>query len=550
MKIFTTLFKENETRNQLPPILVLTFILGLTCINKFWAPYDDGISLSSSELIYNGYVPYKDFILLYAPLQFYITAFLFKLFGASHIVARLFTVLMYTTICLITYYLTKKASQNPRVAFFAWLICAASLVPRLGASLSTMWEGMGFAFIGMFFMCKFFEFRKYVFLAAGAFASGLAALSRQDMGSYAALASVSALFILTFSEEDTLASKMRCFFRNSIFFSLAFLVPISLFFIYLRSHNAIPDFLYSMQLVSPRTPVGIESSLHLSPICWDLRQIFYGSLNFISMNQFYIPFLAYVTSIFLFVSLYFSGNDKRGLARYAATITLFSIFGIFTYLYILYRPDDHHLLYALAPSAVVFGLIYAGITDKTFKLPFSLKVCFRVLFALLFFLFVLLIIKNFDKYSKNVFVKPYFDKKILRLSSKKGSIYIPKDQYEPVKNVISFIIKNTTKGEKIFIWNKGASGTFLGTDMLVYFFTDTLPGTENFIVMPGYTNTADVQNKIIASLKKNAVKLVVLLGDKNTGNWNEADRGLIDDYVETNFTLAERIGYFYVYLKK
>jgi hypothetical protein len=57
--------------------------------------YDEGLALYDAERVATGDVPYRDFFVLYGPGQFYSLAAIFRLFGHSVAVERVYS-------CLIT----------------------------------------------------------------------------------------------------------------------------------------------------------------------------------------------------------------------------------------------------------------------------------------------------------------------------------------------------------------------------------------------------------------------------------------------------------------
>src|SRR3989339_322769 len=59
--------------------------------------YDEAISIYGATRVLDGCIPYRDFWTLYAPGQFYTIAAIFKIFGISTQVARLFAI---TVLCL------------------------------------------------------------------------------------------------------------------------------------------------------------------------------------------------------------------------------------------------------------------------------------------------------------------------------------------------------------------------------------------------------------------------------------------------------------------
>jgi len=64
--------------------------------------FDEGITLFGADRVAHGAVPHRDFYTLYGPGQFYVLAGLFKLFGTSVLVERIWnTIVSASSVVLI-----------------------------------------------------------------------------------------------------------------------------------------------------------------------------------------------------------------------------------------------------------------------------------------------------------------------------------------------------------------------------------------------------------------------------------------------------------------
>ena len=88
---------------------------------RFVNEYDEGLILSGSTRVLSGDVPYRDFFGEYGPAQFYILAALFKLFGPSVLVERLWDLLIRSCTVLVIYLLVDGAWSKGRALFIAFL---------------------------------------------------------------------------------------------------------------------------------------------------------------------------------------------------------------------------------------------------------------------------------------------------------------------------------------------------------------------------------------------------------------------------------------------
>jgi hypothetical protein len=505
-------------------------------LNKFWFPYDDGITLVSSELVLKGAVPYRDFIVPYPPLQYYIFALLFKIFGVNHLFARLYVILAYLLISVFAFYASYILSENRKIALFSWAACAISLVPRLGTSLSVNWSASLFAYLSIFtFYSYIVKGRTYLMFLSGMIAS-LAALSKHDTGIFVLAAQSLTLFFAPVAGKE----KIKAFFLCLAGFAV---IPV-VYLIYLIKSGALAGFIESLLL--PATILRHHMRIDLPAPCLDLREIFYGELKFISINQYYIPPLIYTLAAILIARGLIITKDRQKSDRGALALSLL-IFGAASYSYVLYRTDDMHIMSVVSPSIILFGYLWYTSGEIKGRL---MKAISRAAVYIICALILLLMIKNGDKFLKNTIVKAW-DGRIIKFNNIRGSIYIPRKEYPSIEGLIRFISANAATGERILIWNKGSASDMFGVDLLVYFFSATIPASRYFIVQKGYTNSYEIQKAVNSSLDKGPVRLVVLVdpaAKEGTVLLNKG--GLIDEYVKKNFYLAARIGYFEAYLRK
>ena len=64
-------------------LLVAGILISAFSIRRDIIPLDEGLALQAARRISQGQVPYRDFSTAYGPLQPYLLALLFKLFGVS-----------------------------------------------------------------------------------------------------------------------------------------------------------------------------------------------------------------------------------------------------------------------------------------------------------------------------------------------------------------------------------------------------------------------------------------------------------------------------------
>lgn len=521
-------------------ISIFSLVVGMFAINKFWFPYDDGIALTSSELILRGEVPYKDFIIQYTPLQYYIIAFLFKVFGVNHLVARFYIVVLYMGITGFAFYAAREICRDIRIAYLCWAVCAVSLVPRLGTNLSVTWLALALAYGAIFSFYMYAKMEKGRYLAMSGLLSGLTFLAKQDMGAYVFASGIGTSIVLS-RLSRTSESGQWC--KNSVkrivlYSALAAVFPAA-YAGYIFKAGSLSSFINSILI--PVTTLAQHTAIQLPRPCLDLRQIFHGSLNFITINQFYLPILTYILAGAIWIRS-IGREENRDTIRINVFSFFLLSFGIMSYYFVLFRADDMHLMFIIPTAAILLGYIY-----KEYR---SSRIVLKMTISLLLFLFVLLIVKNSDKFLKNALTKP-LSGKIIEYKNERGAIYIPLKEYGPVTELIEYIQEKASGNERILVWQKGSAKPWQGTELLIYFFSKRLPATKYFIVLPGYTNRESIQREVVNSLERSDLPLVVLVGEKEEGRQiDRDDEGLIDAYVNARYRLMRTISYFSVYIKK
>jgi len=515
-----------------------TFVLWLAGLlytvpvyNKYWAPFDEGIIAVAAQMLLAGEIPYKDFfIVMYPPGQIYVLAAIFKIFSYSLMAARLYTVFVSVAGAMLVFFMTRLLTKNSAVSIFAWLMALTSLAPRLGAIPAPIWPGMLLGVLSIYIYMLYLKNGRLSYVILTGIACGAAIAFRHDIGIFA-----SAAILLPLSME----SSYKKFFKRIAFFIAPILLITSLWVAYFISKSASKDIFNS--LVAFTSIHQKTAALPFPRPCLDLRMIFHGSLQFININQFYIPILAY---IFISAFLLFKGF---GRSRYdemtKLSLTAILLFGVFTFNQARIRTDPAHLLTVIHPTMVLCAFIlYDTFSQKFNTRPSYLTKC--LIAGLIAALLPLLLVKNVDKYLKNTYTKVY-KKSIIRTAFDRGPIYVPKDEREDVLSTIKFIKDNTLRDDRIYIGNMAHWKDDFGGSTIIYFLADRLPAVKFYELLPGLVTDKSTQQEIRDSLKEKEVKLIVLQ-DVDTGEMKRedvpGDARILDDFIQANYAPAAKFG--------
>jgi Dolichyl-phosphate-mannose-protein mannosyltransferase len=128
----------------IPAIFVVTFLAALASGSRSVNLYDEGVIVTGAARVMAGEIIHRDFYANYGPAQFYVLAALFKLFGPSILVARIWGALVKAGIAVAIYLLGKRVMPSiwslvSSVFSMVWLLFVDNAVwpawPALLASI-------------------------------------------------------------------------------------------------------------------------------------------------------------------------------------------------------------------------------------------------------------------------------------------------------------------------------------------------------------------------------------------------------------------------------
>ena len=133
-----------------------------------------------------------------------------------------------------------------------------------------------------------------------------------------------------------------------------------------------------------------------------------------------------------------------------------------------------------------------------------------------------------------------------RLAARAGGACMAADQAAAVVRVDAL----TSPSDRIFV-AATAHDRVLAGDASFYFLVDRLPGTHFHELHPGLTTTADVQEAIVTDLERNRVPLVVRVEE---GLWEEPNASrmssgvdVLDRYLDARFVVESRVERYSIY---
>ena len=510
------ILKRVINKNNLPAIIIFAclFIYLLSGFNYDFKIYDEGIAVVGANRIADGDIPYLDFWTIYPPGQYYLLAFIFKIFGFELINERICSILIFflTAILLnsISFNLTKSSISIIAPILYVFFI-----------SYSTMYgTAMGTSIL--LTLTSFYYFHKWIqspspkFLFLSSFFAGLTSIFRLDIGIYSILSN----FIILFVYYTQLKLTLKIIIKNLLTLILGFsivTIPVYLtLFFYSGFNNVVEQLIIFPSKIFPNyrslpfpNPFDVFSGE--SSITFKLNMLWAGIV-------FYLPLIIYISSIII---VYKNQNDGKIKIEKLKIIHIV-ISGLFFYMQASIRSDIEHLLPTLFISSVLLVYIfYIFGKNKLFKISFAL---------LTLFLLSAPIYKKIELNKQNL-----VQLKIPRLNG----ILVNQIRAFELNIIHNFFKENVRYNEKIFIGNLRHDLIYIN-DVMMYFILNRMAGTKYHELSPGQATKNETQLAIIRDLQKNKVKFIILrkeelqIPEKNLSSISSGIT-ILDDYLEINF---------------
>lgn len=462
--------------------------------------YDEGLVLLNSSRILGGEVPYRDFWTLYAPGYFYVLAGLFKVFGETILIARVFDILVRFLVTVAVYLFARRmvswwAALIPYAFTSLWLASSRFYVypafPALGAIFLTL----------ILFAC-YLETGRQRWLFFAGLGLGLTAALRLDFGGYAAVGTGLAL----------VAHEGWVLRKNAWAFKAALLAVLRAGLILAGGMGAValplfgslaiasgPAVLWNDLIHFPATTFRDVRHLPLPSLLPDLAG--YNRVNWKEWLRLYVPISVFIVSLAAAARLLWRGRVEQGSRKDFLAVLLIALaitgFGL-----VVKATSRYHDLHALPAAflAVVAGVaLFARIASRVWRsLPFL------AVFGMFFLLAVL------DPYVLH-FTGMFKEVAAFRWSGcystleRAACVPVNPDQQAAVE----FIRANTRPDEYIFVANMRHDQIFVN-DNIFYFLAGRRSPTPYTELHPGLATTREIQQAIMDDLLEKDVRWVVV----------------------------------------
>jgi len=524
-------------------LFIVSMLCLMLCMERNINPYDEGSILTGAARVLDGAVIHRDFYASYGPAQFYVLAALYKLFGTSVLIERIWdTVIRSACVSLVFVIVVRVAPY--------WLALLASAVSLLwladfGFYGYPVFPALTADLAGLVFLIPILAGarRAPAIVAAGA-CSGLATLFRYDVGiaSFAAECAILALSVVL--SPLTRLDRLRDGARALMLFGLGFAVVVGPVFAALAVAGAIPDLVFDVVTY----PTRFYAKMRALPFPGlAVLRLFPAEFAV------YLPPFVCAAAVPRMVALlrHRSSGDSGRPDPFAQRSELWTLLAL-TILTLLFfgkgwvRVQTIHMAIALISSVALSAvlarsLLAGGMIGRGMTVVAVLGICAWSCFA---------IQTDSSRAVRNLVwaLAPSSGDEPTTGSCRMPGVLARLNCFETSPETVEtsqYVQRSTDPDDPVFV---GASrhDKLFANDVLLYFLLNRKPATKWYQFDPGLQTSAPIQQEMIDELERSKPKLIVLetrWSEMNEPNGSAlSDATLLDDYIKQTFEPAETFG--------
>ena len=540
---------------HLGAVFGIAFVFLLATMNRAIGLYDEGVILFGAVRVMSGDVPYRDFYANYGPAQFYALAALFKVFGPSVLVSRIWDLHIRAFSVLVVYLIFVRARAG-RLAPVAALLSLVWLA-ALGFYGYPLFPCLLFSLLSVY--CAMPAYRGYhaplSLVLSGGFV-GIVALFRLDSGVMVALAHVAALGLLCLKEGKGAHSGRETFVRSTAALVAGILlvsVPVGSLLLF-----AVPFQEVLRNLVSiPARIYAPMRSLPFPPLSGLLNNLAHLRLKQVTAYAVYLPLVAVFVGGVVALGRRASDVPKPGAVleavslsrcRRGTTLVLTCLSLVFFFKGIV-RVAAIQMAPAIVPALLIACMSWLSASGGRLVrvLALLLTTCVGVVSGGPLRNTVWLLIDNVAwcaRVERSEIAGQTAPTRTPCHASdgleRIGCFTLGQDQI----NAIRYVQERTLGDERIFVGLTRHDKIFIN-NVLFYFASKRLSATKWHHFDPGVQTTAEIQGEMIAELEAHRPRVVVLdsLGYEEP-NSSRLSSGvtLLDDYIRSRYRLGATFG--------
>lgn len=522
----------------IPPLAAALILLAalavlLVPIKTPFNIYDEGFAVFNATRVLRGEIPYRDFWAIYPPGQFYALAALFKVFGTSLLVSRLYDTVVRFAIALFIWLIARKTTSPPLA--YAALAIAALLLGSAGFYAYAVFPAIALGLLAILCLLAYTDSGRRAWLITAGGITGLAAFVRWDIGLYAGVSVAAALTLFHLwsvaaggkppATARAAASDMAVLAASALAIALVCYGAVGM------ASGFGP--LWDQVVAVPATLLHEVRWLPYPP----LFPLFPDSMDadFWPWLHFYAPLLIYVLAFGVYaLRARRSVFDTRSAGRVATTI-----FGLLLFAQALSRYDYIHAI----PTSILASLVVLTLAspDIVGGLHRAVRPVYVILLAALAALYVAAPVRFLQKYLDD-FPPLACYSQIERASC----VPVSPDQAQAVR----YLSTHAQPDELIFVGNQRHDLIFVN-DIGFYFLAAHPSASRYSELYPGVATTLDVQQSIVQELASQAVRWVVLVNIGNPGEPNasadSSDIVALDEFIRSNFRNVAEFGAYQIW---
>lgn len=512
--------------------------------------YDEGLILTGAMRVLAGQIPHQDFYANYGPGQFYVIAGLFRLFGESILVERLYDLFLKALVIALIYnvvlsycrkYIAVWAASVAVLWFFALNLIAST--PVVPVSLLNLVASI---LILPVFLRPVSTKRM---LSAGAVA-GMAELFRYDtgialLGIQASVVAI-AIYLRVNGMRDRLYNFACTFWPYAVGFAA---VTLPAFFYYLSR--------------APLYPFVHDIVIYPSKYYHRARNLPFPGIHLKGLDNLGIYLPVAIIGISLYVAVVrrsrMSERDAFNSSRIAAEqkwrgfLITFGLLALVMYFKGIVRVSLIHMFLSIVPSALLIAVLFEH--RMTFVRP--IRICitfFGWLFVLTAGLASLREVRTLYKEHASVPERVWLSARgalpevqttwcKIENPATRGLCFFPDNDHI---QTIEFLRSHTRPDQKLFV-GLTRSDTVFANDNLIYFASQRLPATKWSHFDPYLQNTYEIQTQMIQEFEADTPPFMVLDSEfDSVQEPNDSSKRtgvtLLDEYIRSKYQRVETFG--------
>jgi hypothetical protein len=536
---------RQKTRTQTLFEFTLVFLCSYVVL-FLWMPlypymYDEGIVLTAAMRVAAGQIPHRDFYANYGPAQFYVLSWLFKVFGESIFVERLYDLFIKAALVTSVYgivssYCRRSVAAGASLTTVLWLIGINLLAgtPQIPVSLLNI---IGCALVLPLFVRNVATRRMF---AAGAVA-GVAALFRYDTG--VALFGIQICVIVIAIWVKDGSNKLRTlgstFWPNLLGFAVVTLPPA----LYYLSVAPVHAFVHDM-IVYP------VKYYHRG------RNLPFPRINRRSLENLgiYLPVAVAVVSLYVAFAarLGVRRKDSHNLLEWQSCLVSFGLLTLVMYMKGFVRVGFGQMYLSIIPSVLLAAVLfeYRSTCIRFVQVSIVWLVCLCVIAATCD--------TRREARDPDVLHLSVAERTFLSLRDSpetqtwcnsnnaltRGLCFLPEsDRIQ----TIEFIDSHTTPDQRLYVGTTKHDRIY-ANDNIIYFGAQRLPATHWSHFDPGLQNSYDIQTQMVQELNANAPPFIVLDSEfdgRREPNDSSKSTGvtLLDEYIHHKYQHVSTFGH-------